>query len=103
MDNQSYEQYELSKQQVDDAWKYFKEGIVCNMLLHDNNPIGVTPPNHVVLKVEYCEPGVKGNTATNVTKPCKVETGAEFQCPAFVNMGDLVRIDTRTGEYVTRV
>ena len=103
MDNESYEQYELSREQVDDGWKYLKEGTVCSMLLFNNNPIGITPPNHVVLKVEYCEPGAKGNTATNVTKPCKVETGAEFDCPSFVEMGDLVKIDTRTGEYIERV
>ena len=103
MDNQSYEQYELSKEQVDDNWRYLKEGMVCSMLLFNNGPIGVTPPNHVVLKVEYCEPGAKGNTATNVTKPCKVETGTEFDCPSFVNMGDMIRIDTRTGEYIERV
>ena len=103
MDNQSYEQYELSKEQVDDGWRYLKEGMVCSMLLFDNNPIGVTPPNHVVLKVEYCEPGAKGNTATNVTKPCTVETGTEFDCPSFVNMGDLIKIDTRTGAYIERV
>lgn len=103
MDNQNYEQYELSKEQVDDGWKYLKEGTVCSMLLFNNNPIGVTPPNHVVLKVEYCEPGAKGNTATNVTKPVKVETDAEFDCPSFVEMGDMVKIDTRTGEYIERV
>ena len=103
MDNQSFEQYELSKEQVDDGWRYLKEGMVCSMLLFNNSPIGMTPPNHVVLKVEYCEPGAKGNTATNVTKPCKVETGTEFDCPSFVNMGDLIKIDTRTGEYVERV
>jgi elongation factor P len=103
MDTESYEQYELSQEQVDDGWRYLKEGTVCSMLLFDGKPIGVTPPNHVVLKVEYCEPGARGNTATNVSKPCKVETGAEFDCPAFVNMGDLIKIDTRTGQYVERV
>ena len=103
MDNQSYEQYELSREQVDDAWRYLKEGMVCSMLLFNNSPIGLTPPNHVVLKVEYCEPGAKGNTATNVSKPCKVETGAEFDCPSFVDMGELIKIDTRTGEYIERV
>jgi len=103
MHNETYEQYELSSEQVDDGWKYLKEGMVCTMLLFNNNPIALTPPNHVVLKVEFCEPGAKGNTATNVTKPCKVETGAEFDCPAFVEMGDLVKIDTRSGEYVERV
>ena len=103
MDNKTYEQYELSAVQVDDAWKYLKESIGCSMLLFNDNPIVLTPPNHVELKVEYCEPGVKGDTATNVTKPVKVETGAEFLCPAFINVGNVVKIDTRTGEYVERV
>jgi len=103
MDTTSYEQYELSLDQVDDAWKYLKEGMNCSMLLFNNNPIGMTPPNHVVLEVTFCEPGAKGNTATNVTKPAKVETDAEFDVPAFVEMGDKIRIDTRTGEYVERV
>ena len=103
MDTSSYEQYELSAEQVDDAWKYLKEGTICSMLLFNNNPIGITPPNHVVLKVEYCEPGAKGNTASSVTKPVKVETGADFDCPGFVEMGDLIKVDTRTGQYVERV
>ncbi|MBI3465796.1 MAG: elongation factor P [Planctomycetes bacterium] len=103
MDNSTYEQYELTGDQVDDAWKYLKEAMLCSMLLFNNRPIALTPPNHVVLRVEYCEPGARGNTATNVTKPCKVDTGAEFGCPAFVEIGDLIRIDTRTGEYVERV
>jgi len=103
MDNESYEQYELTKDQVDEAWKYLKEGMVCSMLLFNNNPIGVTPPNHVVLKIDYCEPAVRGNTATNVTKPAKLETGAEVIVPNFVEMGELIKIDTRTGEYLERV
>jgi elongation factor P len=103
MDNSTYEQYELTKDQVDDAWKYITEGMMCSMLLFNNHPISVTPPNHVVLKVEYCEPAVRGNTATNLTKPVKVETGAEMICPAFVDIGDSIRIDTRTGEYIERV
>ncbi|MEM8679342.1 MAG: elongation factor P [Planctomycetota bacterium] len=103
MDNENYEQYELGGEQVDDNWKYLKEGMVCSMVLYNGNPITMTPPNHVELSVEYCEPGAKGNTATNVTKPVKVETGAEFQCPAFIEMGNVVKIDTRTGEYVERV
>jgi len=103
MHNETYEQYELSADQVDDAWRFLKEGMNCGMLLFNGNPIGMTPPNHVVLEVTYCEPGAKGNTATNVTKPAKVETDAEFDVPAFVEMGDKIRIDTRTGEYVERV
>lgn len=103
MDNSTFEQYELSSEQVDDGWKYLREGTVCSMLLFNDNPIGVTPPNHVILKVEYCEPSAKGNTATNVSKPVKLETGAEIMAPAFINQGELLRVDTRTGEYVERV
>ena len=103
MDDKSYEQYELSADQIDDTWKYLKEGMKCQITLFNDKPIVMTPPNQVVLKVEYCEPGAKGNTATNVTKPVKMETGAEFQCPAFINIEDMIKIDTRTGEYVERV
>jgi elongation factor P len=103
MDQESFEQYELTEEQVGDVWRYLKEGTICSMVLYNSNPITVTPPFHVVLKVEYCEPGARGNTATNVSKPCKVETGAEFPCPTFVNIGDLIKIDTRTGEYLERV
>lgn len=103
MDNTNYEQYELSKEQVDEAWKYLKEGMICSMTLFNGQPISVAPPNHVVLKVEYCEPGVRGNTATNVTKPVRVETGAEILCPAFIEPGELIKIDTRTGQYIERV
>ncbi len=103
MHNESYEQYELSSDQVDEAGKYLKEGMNCSMLLFDNNPIGVTPPNHVVLKVEYCEPAVRGNTATNVTKPAKMETGAEIIVPNFVETDAMIKIDTRSGEYIERV
>lgn len=103
MDKVSYEQYELSAEQVDDSWMYLKDGMVCSATLHNGQPIAMAPPNHVELKVEYCEPGAKGNTATNVTKPVKVETGAEFHCPAFIQQGDVIRIDTRTGAYVERV
>lgn len=103
MDNKSYEQYELSAEQVDDNWKYLKEGMVCSTVLYNGHPITMTPPNHVELTVEYCEPGAKGNTATNVTKPVKIETGAEVQAPAFIEMGNVIKIDTRTGQYVERV
>jgi elongation factor P len=103
MDQVSYEQYELSATQVDEAWKYLKDGMICSTTLFNNNPISLDPPSHVELKVEYAEPGARGNTATNVTKPVKVETGAEIQCPAFVETGDVIRVDTRTGDYVERV
>ena len=72
------------------------------MVLFNNKPITVSPPNHVVRKIEYCEPSIKGNTATNLTKPVKLETGAEVICPAFVGIGDLIKVDTRSGEYLER-
>lgn len=102
MDNESFEQYELTATQVDEAAKYIKEGMVCSMVLFNNNPISVAAPNHVVLKVEYCEPSMRGNTATNLTKPVKLETGAEIICPAFIEIGDMIKVDTRTGEYLER-
>jgi elongation factor P len=73
------------------------------MMLFNGSPIIMTPPNHVELRVEYCEPGARGDTATNVTKPVKVETGAEILCPAFIDVGNVIKIDTRTGQYVERV
>ena len=103
MDDETYEQYELSSEQIDDNWKYLKEGLKCQMVLFNSNPITMAPPNHVELKVEYCEPGAKGDTATNVTKPAKVETDAEFIVPSFINIGNVIKIDTRTGDYVERV
>lgn len=103
MNNTTYDQYELSADQVDDAWKWIKEGTVCSILLYNGLPVTMEAPPHVNLKVEYCEPGARGDTATNVTKQAKLETGAEILCPLFINMGDILRIDTRTGQYVERV
>jgi len=102
MDNNDYEQYELTAEQVGEGAGLLKEGMDCQLVVFNNNPIAVTLPNHVMLQVEYCEPAVKGNTATNVSKPVKLETGAEIQAPAFINIGDWLRVDTRTGEYVER-
>lgn len=103
MNNKTYDQYELSADNVDDAWKYLKEGMPVSILLFNGNPISMTPPAHVELKVEYCEPGARGDTATNVTKPVKLETGAEILAPLFIQTGNVLKIDTRTGEYIERV
>ncbi len=103
MNNDSYEQYEIPAATIEEDWKYLKDGMKCQVTLFNNLPILMTPPNHVELKVEYCEPGAKGDTSTNVTKPVKVETGGEFLTPIFINIGDVIRIDTRSGEYVERV
>ena len=102
MDNANYEQYELSKEQVDDAWKWIKEGTVCSMLLYNGNPISMEPPQHMALLVEYAEPAVRGNTATNLTKPVKLETGAEILVPAFSAQQDL-RTPARFGVYTVAV
>jgi elongation factor P len=103
MDNTTYEQYELSADQVGDTWKYLKEAMTCSIMLFNNNPILMTPPSHVELKVIEAEPGVRGDTATSVTKNVKVETGAEFGVPAFIKEGNVIKIDTRTGDYIERV
>ena len=102
MKSDDYEQYELTGDQIGDEAKFLKEGMDCQLVVFDNNPIGATLPNHVVLQVEYCEPAVKGNTATNVSKPVKLETGAEILAPAFINIGDWLRVDTRTQSYIER-
>jgi elongation factor P len=103
MNKKTYDQYELSAEQVGDNWKYLKEEMQVSMVLYNNNPITLTPPNHVELEILECEPGAKGDTATNVTKPAKVETGAEFQVPIFIKQGNIIKVDTRTGDYVERV
>ena len=94
MDNTTYEQYELGLDQVEDTWKFLKEGMPCRMMLFNGNPITMTPPNQVDLAVTECEPGAKGDTATNVTKPAKVETGAEILVPIFIKEGNVIRVDT---------
>jgi elongation factor P len=103
MNTATYDQYEVSEEAMGDAWKYIKEGMAVSITLYNGLPISVMAPNHVVLRVVYCEPGARGNTATNVTKPCKLETGAEIPGPSFINIDDLLRVDTRTGEYIERV
>ena len=103
MHPESFEQYAVSKDLLEDVWPYLIEETFVDVTFHNGVPIVVTPANHVVLDVEYCEPGAKGNTATNVTKPAKVQTGAEFQVPIFIKIGDKIKIDTRTGDYIERV
>lgn len=103
MQSETFEQYELSADQVGDTWKYLKDGIKCGIMLFNGNAIALTPPIHVELEITQCEPGAKGDTATNVTKPATVETGAEFTVPGFIKQGNIIKVDTRTGDYVERV
>jgi translation elongation factor P len=79
-----------------------KENMVCKVLSYKGNVFGIEPPNFVELQVTETEPGVKGDTATNVTKPATLETGAEIKVPIFINEGEMIRVDTRTGEYMER-
>ena len=103
MHQTTFEQYEVSSDVAGDVWRYLKDGMNCTMTLYNGNAIIVEPPNQVELEVVDCAPGAKGDTATNVTKPAKVETGAEFIVPGFIKIGNVIKVDTRTGEYVERV
>ena len=102
MDAETYEQTELTKEQLGDALNYLKEEMEVVVQSFKGRIIGITLPNAVVLLVTECEPSVKGNTATGATKMAKVETGYEVRVPLFVNEGDKLRIDTRTGAYIER-
>ncbi len=103
MDTSSYEQESIQKSAIGDALMFLKEQDIVNIAMYEGEPVTIEPPNFVTLKVTYAEPGIKGDTATNVSKPVKVETGAEVRVPLFVNEGDMIKVDTRTGEYVERV
>ena len=102
MDPESYELVPVNKDDVGDNLKFVKEEMVCKILSYKGKIFGIEPPTFVELQVTETEPGFKGNTATNATKPAKLETGAEIRVPLFINEGDMIRIDTRTGEYLGR-
>ncbi len=102
MDTVSFEQIPLNYEQVEAAIKYIKENDVATMKFHDGRAFQVEPPNFVELEVTEADPGVKGNTATGATKPATCETGAIVQVPLFVNVGDKIKVDTRTGDYLSR-
>ena len=103
MDAETYEQIALSKENVGDALKFVKENELVKMCSHNGNVFAIEPPLFVELEITETEPGFAGNTATGATKPATVETGAQVQVPLFVNQGEVIKIDTRTGEYLSRV
>ena len=103
MDPDSYEQITLNHGQVEEALKYIKENDTVTIKSLNGVAFSVEPENFVELKITECEPGVKGNTATNAMKNAVVETGATIQVPMFVEEGEIIRIDTRTGQYMSRV
>lgn len=103
MDNETYEQIPLTKEDVEDAIKFLKENDSAHVKFYQGKVFQVEPPNFVELSVVETEPGVKGDTASNVTKSATLETGATIQVPLFVNEGDVLKVDTRTGTYISRM
>ncbi len=102
MDLETYEQLPLNSDKLTDSFKFVKENMTVKILSFKGEVFGIEPPNFVELEITETEPGLKGDTATNVTKPAVVETGAEVRVPLFINIGDRIKIDTRTGEYLER-
>ena len=102
MDQETYDQTPINASQLGDNFKFVKENMICNVCSYKGNVFGVEPPTFVELEVTQTDPGFKGDTATNATKPATLETGAEIRVPLFINEGDHIRIDTRTGEYMER-
>ena len=103
MDMENYDQISLNAETVGDALKFVKENEMVQMLSHNGEVFAIEPPNFVELEITETEPGFKGDTATGASKPATVETGAVVQVPLFVETGDRISIDTRTGEYMKRV
>lgn len=102
MDPESFELLPVAAKDLSDNFKFVKENMVCKILSYKGNVFGIEPPTFVELRVTETEPGFAGNTATNATKPATLETGCEIRVPLFVNIDDVIRIDTRTGEYMER-
>ncbi len=103
MDNETFENVTLQRELIGDPADFLKDGMKVEVQFHDGVPIGIDLPAHVELAVTDTDPGFRGDTATNVTKPAKLETGATVQVPLFVNPGDVIRIDTRDRRYIGRV
>ncbi|MDO4479129.1 MAG: elongation factor P [Lachnospiraceae bacterium] len=103
MDGETFEQTAIETDKVGDALKFVKENEVCKLVSYNGNVFAIEPPLFVELEVTDTEPGFAGNTAQGASKPATVETGAVVQVPLFVNIGDVLKIDTRTGEYLSRV
>ena len=103
MDTETYDQVQLSGDLVGDALKFVKENEICKVCSHNGSAFSIEPPLFVELDITETEPGFKGDTATGASKPAIVETGAQVMVPLFVETGDKIKIDTRTGEYLSRV
>ncbi len=102
MDQETFELIPINQSELSDNFKFVKENMVCRVLSYKGKVFGVEPPNFVELQVTRTDPGFKGDTATNTTKPATLETGAEVRVPLFIDEGEMIQIDTRTGEYMGR-
>ena len=102
MDMTTYDQMHMDAEATDGKANYLKDGQECRVLLYNEKPLDIEIPASLVLEVTETEPGAKGDTVSNVTKPATLETGAEIKVPLFINPGDKIKIDTRTGEYLER-
>lgn len=103
MDSKTYEQTFIPEKALGEAKNFLKENVTAHILFHNGKAIGVSLPNAVELKVAKCDPGVRGDTVSGATKPATLETGFTIQVPLFINEGDMLKIDTRSGAYLTRV
>jgi elongation factor P len=103
MDTESFEQMEINASDIGDSLRFVKENEMIKILSHNGQVFGIEPPIFVELAITETEPGFKGDTATGATKPATVETGAQIKVPLFINVGEVVKIDTRTGDYLGRV
>ncbi len=103
MDPSSYEQYAADASAVADAEQWLKEEDMCTVTLWNGNPLLVDPPNHVELEIVETDPGLRGDTAQGGVKPAKLSTGATVRVPLFIEQGEVIRVNTRTGEYISRV
>jgi elongation factor P len=102
MDQETYDMVPVNASDLGDNFKFVKENMICKILSYKGSVFGVEPPNFVVLQVTQTDPGFAGNTATNATKPATLETGAEIKVPLFIEEGEMINVDTRTGEYMSR-
>jgi len=102
MSPETFEQYTAGKAAMGDSAQWLKDGVTCIVTLWNGQPLTVTPPAHVELKIVETDPGLRGDTATGGQKPAKLESGAVVRVPLFINEGEIIRVDTRTGEYLSR-
>lgn len=102
MEDETYEQYTIAIEKMGDSANFLLDGAKCDLLFYNDQLIGVDPPAHVIVEVTYTEPAARGNTTANVTKAATVETGAEVQVPAFIDQGEKIKVDARTGDYIER-